>query len=73
MAQKKKWADLSPTQQKVIVVSGIVEVALTAYCLRDLRQRPADEVRGPKALWAPALSVQPFGPLAYLVLGRRSA
>ncbi len=71
MAQKKKWADLSPTQQKVIIVSGIVEVALTAYCLRDLARRPADQVRGPKALWAPAMSVQPFGPLAYLALGRR--
>lgn len=73
MAQKKKWADLSPTQQKVIIVSGIVEVALTTWCLRDLRRRPADQVRGPKALWAPAMSVQPFGPLAYLALGRREA
>jgi hypothetical protein len=73
MAQKKKWADLSPTQQRIIVVSGIVEVVLTAYCLRDLRRRPADQVRGPKALWAPAMSVQPFGPLAYLTLGRRPA
>ena len=54
-------------------MSGIVEVVLTAYCLRDLRQRPADLVRGPKALWAPAMSVQPFGPVAYLVLGRRQA
>jgi hypothetical protein len=28
-------------------------------------------VRGPKLLWAPALSIQPVGPLAYLLVGRK--
>jgi hypothetical protein len=54
-----------------VVVAGVVEVALTTWCLRDLRQRPASMVRGPKALWAPAMSVQPVGPIAYLVWGRK--
>jgi hypothetical protein len=71
MANKKTWSDLTPTQRKVVVVAGVVEVALTTWCLRDLKQRPASLVRGPKALWAPALSVQPVGPIAYLVWGRR--
>lgn len=68
---KKSWSDLTPTQQKLVVAAGVVEVAVTTWCLRDLRRRPASQVRGPKALWAPALSVQPVGPLAYLALGRR--
>ena len=71
MAEKKSWSDMTPTQKKVVVVAGLVEVALTSWCLRDLKQRPAELVRGPKFLWAPAMSVQPVGPIAYLVWGRR--
>ena len=71
MAEKKSWSDMTPTQKKVVVVAGIVEVALTTWCLRDLKQRPAELVRGPKFLWAPAMSVQPVGPIAYLVWGRK--
>ena len=68
---KRSWADVTPTQKKIIVVAGIAEVALSTWCLRDLKQRPATMVRGPKALWAPAMSVQPVGPIAYLVWGRK--
>ena len=71
MAEKKSWSDMTPTQKKVVVVAGLAEVALTTWCLRDLKQRPAELVRGPKFLWAPAMSVQPVGPIAYLVWGRR--
>ena len=68
---KKKWADMSPTQKKIVVVAGIAEVALTTWCAKDLKARPAELVRGPKLLWAPALSIQPFGPIAYLAWGRK--
>lgn len=62
---------MTPTQKKVIVATGILEVVVTTWCLRDLKQRPAELVRGPKALWGPAMSVQPIGPIAYLVWGRK--
>ena len=62
---------MTPTQEKNVVAAGRVEVALPTWCMRDLKQRPATLVRGPKALWAPALSVQPVGPIAYLVWGRK--
>ena len=68
---KKKWADMSPTQKKIVVVAGIAEVALTTWCAKDLKARPAELVRGPKLLWAPALSIQPFGPIAYILWGRK--
>lgn len=71
MATKKTWGDMTPTQKKLVVVTGIAEVALTTWCARDLKQRPASAVRGPKLLWGPLLSVQPVGPLAYLLVGRR--
>ncbi|PUA80242.1 PLDc N-terminal domain-containing protein [Nocardioides currus] len=68
---KKTWADLSPTQKKLVVVAGVIEAAATTWCVRDLAGRPSSQVRGPKLLWGPALSVQPFGPIAYVLWGRR--
>ena len=71
MASKKRWSDLTSTQQRLIIASAAVELALTATALVDLARRPADQVRGPKALWVLGCLVQPVGPLAYLALGRR--
>jgi len=70
--QKKKWSDLTPAQQKAVIAGGAVELALTAVALRDLARRPASEVRGRKSTWVLAFAVQPFGPIAYLVRGRRA-
>lgn len=68
---KKTWTDLTPTQKKLVVVTGVLEVAATTWCLRDLKSRPASLVRGPKVLWGPAMSVQPIGPIAYVIWGRK--
>lgn len=73
MATNKKWSDLTPSQQRTIVVLGAVELVLTAMALVDLARRPREQVRGPKAFWAMASVVQPVGPIAYLALGRRRA
>ena len=70
--EKKKWSDLTPTQQKAIIAGGAVEVIVTALALRDLARRPASEVRGRKSLWVLSFVVQPIGPLAYLLRGRRT-
>jgi len=71
-ANKKKWSDLTPTQQKLIIAGGAVEAVLTTAALISLVRRPKASVRGPKALWAASLVIQPVGPLAYLAFGRRS-
>jgi hypothetical protein len=71
MAQKT-WSDLTVAQRKLVVVGGAVELVLTVTALADLARRPADDVRGPKALWALGCFVQPVGPVAYLLLGRRT-
>lgn len=70
MAQKS-WSELSPSQQRTIVVVGAVEVVLTLAAWRDLASRPASGVRGPRAAGALATLVQPVGPVAYFALGRR--
>lgn len=71
MATKKSWAELSPTQQRLIITGAVIEGVLTAIALADLIRRPADCVRGPKPLWALGLFVQPVGPIAYFAVGRR--
>lgn len=68
--QKKKWQDMTPSQQAAVVTVGVIEVVLTTVALVDLIRRPADQVRGPKVAWALASFVQPVGPVAYLVAGR---
>ena len=66
-----KWSELSPGQRYWVLALGSVELVLTVASLADLSRRPAEQVRGPKALGALAAFVQPVGPIAYLVLGRR--
>ncbi len=69
--RKKKWSDLTPTQQRAVVLLGAVEVILTAAATVDVLRRDASHVRGPKALWVSAFVVQPFGPIAYFAAGRK--
>lgn len=64
------WRDMSPTQRAVVVVLSPIELAMTVAAAVDLRRRPQQQVRGPKALWWLAIFVQPVGPVAYLGWGR---
>jgi hypothetical protein len=73
---KKRWSDLSPTTQKLIIVGGVVDGVLKAAALVDLVRRPAEQVRGSKPVWAAALVlVNSVGllPIGYFVLGRTDA
>jgi hypothetical protein len=68
-----RWSDMSRAQRVGVAAAGALELVLTVTAAVDLGRRPAGQVRGPKPLWWPALLVQPVGPVAYLVLGRRGA
>jgi len=71
---RQKWDELAPSRKRVLVVLGVVDAGLRAWALVDLRKRSAEEVNGPKAVWALALSVVNSAgvvPAAYLVVGRR--
>jgi hypothetical protein len=70
----KKWADLSPQYQRLIMIGAAIEGLLKAVALADLARRPAAQVRGPKPLWAVVLTlVNSVGaaPIAYWLYGRR--
>lgn len=69
--KKKRWSDLSSSQQKAAIAVGVVELVVTARALRDLARRPSEQVRGPKLLWVLACLVQPVGPVGYLAFGRK--
>lgn len=66
-----KLTELTNRQKQVLLTVAAAELALKAYAAHDLMYRPAEQVRGPKALWGLALLVNLFGPLAYLGVGRR--
>jgi hypothetical protein len=69
--KQKKWSDLTDGQRAAVVAGAAVELVLTTLALVDLVRRPAAQVRGRKPLWALGSVVQPVGPIAYLLFGRR--
>ena len=71
---RQRWNDLSPARRRLVVAVGVLDAGLRAWALLDLKNRPAEEVKGPKALWGLALTVVSSAgvlPTAYLLLGRR--
>jgi hypothetical protein len=67
---RKRWSELSGRQQGAIVAAAVVQQALAAATLWDLRRRPSAQVRGSKKLWVAAAFVNFVGPLAYFTVGR---
>ena len=66
---KKSWADMTP-RRRTRRRAGVVEVALTTWCLRDLKQRPGAGARAQGAVGTGAVGPA-VGPIAYLVWGRK--
>ncbi len=74
MAARKQWSDLSQRSRGLIVAAAVAEAGLKAAALVDIKRRPANEIRGPKWLWAVAVVlINSFGgaPLCYFAFGRR--
>jgi hypothetical protein len=67
---RRRWSDLSPRQQLLTLIAGSVQLSLAATAWIDLARRPAEQVTGPKPLWAAIIAVNFVGPLAYLRWGR---
>ena len=67
----RRWADLTERQRTLILVAASVQLSLAATAWTDLARRPAEQVRGSKAVWAAAIAVNFVGPVAYFSRGRR--
>jgi hypothetical protein len=73
MPRRTDWADMTGRQRSGVVTRGLLQAGLLAIALRDLRRRPAAQVRGHKWVWAGVSCVNYLGvgPIAYLAFGRR--
>ena len=67
----RRWQELSPRQQTLVLVLGSVQLSLAATAWADLVTRPAAEVNGRKGVWAVVIAVNWVGPLAWFLRGRR--
>lgn len=63
---------LSPVRQAAIVGITAWNLWLLAAAQLDIHRRPADHVRGSKALWRVLCLINTVGPLAYFRWGRRT-
>lgn len=74
MADRRRWSDLSEGTRRLIIVTAVAESILKGAALIDIKRRPADQIRGPKWLWAPVIVlVNAAGavPISYFLFGRR--
>ena len=71
MATKKKWSELSDRSRRLITITGVIEVALLAAALVDIKRRPAEQINGSKRMWSALAFVNIIGPIAYFAFGRR--
>jgi hypothetical protein len=67
------WRARTSGQRLRIIVQAGIQLGLLVAALYDLRKRPADQVRGPKRIWALVCGVNylGLGPIAYFLIGRR--
>ncbi len=68
-----RFQQLPARSRALIISAAFVQFALQFVALRDLKRRPAAEVKGPKKLWASLSFVNYFGPIAYLLVGRKKS
>lgn len=69
--KSRKWRDLTPRQKRRMGIRGVLQFALMVWALRDIRSRDDNQINGSKRLWTIAAFVQPVGPIAYLIFGRK--
>lgn len=68
---RRKWSELPTPAKAGIIGLAAVEAVITTIAARDLGGRTEDQVNGPRWLWRILFFVQPAGPIAYLVVGRK--
>jgi hypothetical protein len=70
-APNKSWAELSPLAKIGTITAAGVHLSLLIAAQRDISRRPAEQIRGSKALWRVATLVNFIGPGSYFTFGVR--
>lgn len=68
-ARKKAWKDLSPTAKFGTISAAAVQLSLLVAAQTDITRRPAEQIRGSKAMWRVATLVNFVGPGTYFTFG----
>ena len=75
--QGHNWDELSPRDKFLMgfrvalqIILGIIQLVLLISAIRDIRRRPADQIRGSKRLWMLVSLINWVGPIAYFKYGR---
>lgn len=65
MAAKRK------PNRLVLVIAAVIHIVAVTVTWQDLRNRPAEQVRGDKTVWRVASALNTLGAVAYWLFGRR--
>jgi hypothetical protein len=68
---RKTWAELSPPAKFGTIMAACVQLSLLVAAQRDISRRPAEEIRGSKALWRAVTLINFIGPGSYFTFGVR--
>jgi len=60
----------APAQARAMA-QGLINLVLVIMTVRDIRRRSDDELKGKRSWWLLAAFAPPFGPIAYLIFGRK--
>lgn len=71
MGNRTQFSDISVPGRIGLVIVGTVQVVFAFLAFWDLAHRDADEIRGPRLAWIPAILVNWIGPAAYFVFGQK--
>ena len=69
--KKKTWKEMSPSSKAGTIIVAIVQLALLVAAQRDISQRPAALINGPKGAWRAASFINFVGPMGYFIFGRK--
>lgn len=70
--KKKSWKELSPMARFGTIAAAAIQLTLLIAAQRDISRRPADQIRGNKAMWRAVTLINFIGPGSYFVFGRKN-
>lgn len=70
--KKKSWKEMPPLARFGTLVAAAVQLSLLIAAQRDISRRPAEQIRGSKALWRAVTLINFVGPGSYFAFGRKN-
>jgi hypothetical protein len=70
--KKKSWKELPPLAKIGTLAVAAVQLSLLVAAQRDISRRPAEQIRGSKAIWRMVTLINFVGPGSYFAFGRKN-